>query len=38
MSKIRALRLMRFQLSNSMLGSGPTTPQDYPENSGFAPQ
>src|SRR5271163_2220843 len=21
-----------------MLGSGPTTPQDYPENSGFAPR
>ena len=28
----------RFWSSNSMLGCGPTTPQDYPERSGFAPR
>jgi hypothetical protein len=29
------LRIARFGPSNSMLGCGPTTPQDYPEKSGF---
>src|SRR6266853_1095054 len=29
---------MRSQSSNVLLGSGRTTPQDYPENSGFAPR
>ena len=28
----------RFRLSNSMLDCGLTTPQDYPEKSGFAPR
>jgi hypothetical protein len=28
----------RSQSSNAMLGSRPTTPQDYPERSGFAPR
>jgi hypothetical protein len=37
-NKLRPLRLVRSQSSNAMLGSGPTTPQDYPENSGFAPR
>jgi hypothetical protein len=30
------LRIARSGSSNSMLGSPPTTPQDYPERSGFA--
>src|SRR6516164_6900106 len=30
------LRIARSGSSNSMLGSPPTTPQDYPETSGFA--
>jgi hypothetical protein len=32
------LRIARSGSSNSMLGSPPTTPQDYPETSGFPPQ
>ena len=31
-------RRVRSQSSNGMLRSGPTTPQDYPERSGFAPR
>src|SRR6267142_900959 len=32
---LRLPRIARFRLSNSMLDCGPTTPQDYPERSGF---
>src|ERR1700731_2354876 len=35
---IRPPQIIGFQASNSMLRAGPTTPQDYPERSGFAPR